>query len=231
MLKLSTAALLSSLLSLSLPAITAAQGSANCSVFNWDENEAYLENYPPQRVSGASSCPDSTSNQTCELTASGDAQYTLTYNITTLDSRYFASIVSDAVSNQSIDTPGFNATVTGSIDATRILNPGQSGYLNFTAYRFCYTGTVANCTGGLEDDTPLEVCAPVWHEDGSAVRIEGEYTVVNVSAEDVGQYEDPYENQSDGSGDEPGEGGALGLMGRMNGGLVVLVGLVAVMVV
>ncbi|KAL4929781.1 uncharacterized protein BDV17DRAFT_55560 [Aspergillus undulatus] len=223
--------LLATLLAATATGATAQRGD-NCTIFNWDENNSYLTKYSPQRVSGASSCPDNSENLTCPLTASGDAQYTATYNISALNIESFIDVVLNTVNNDTLSAPSFNATVVGSIDTTKIIEAGQSAYLNFTAYKFCYEGSVANCTDGVEDGTPLRICAPVWHEEGSwrgdeaSPRFDGEYTIVNISREDVSRYPDPYENQV---GDEPGEGGAVGL--NMNVGLAGLVGLVAAMVV
>ncbi|KAL4737299.1 hypothetical protein BDV11DRAFT_172106 [Aspergillus similis] len=218
-----------SLLALTLPATITAQYQtvANCTVFDWDQNNPFLTTYPPQRVSGASSCPETSSNLTCALSASGDAQYLASANITNLATDAFASVVAGTVRSTTLAAPGFNDSVIGSVDATRILISGQSAYLNFTAYKFCYTGTVANCTDGVENGTAVEACAPVWHEEGSSARLDGEYKVVNVSAQDVNQYEDPYANQVGGDG----EGGALGLKGSMNAGLAVLAGFVVLSVV
>ncbi|RDW92895.1 uncharacterized protein DSM5745_00217 [Aspergillus mulundensis] len=220
-----------SLLTLTLPVTINAQTqtSANCSVFNWDQNDPYLATYPPQRVSGASSCAGTSENLTCALTAEGDGQYSASNNISGLATITFTSVVADTVSEDSLIAPGFNDSVIGSIDTTQILRPGQSAYLNFTAYKFCYTGTVANCTEGVDNDTAVEACAPVWHEQGGYARLDGEYWVVNISASDVDQYEDPYANQVGGGGD--GEGGALGLKGSMNSGFAVLAGLVVLMLV
>ncbi|KAL4939814.1 hypothetical protein BDV06DRAFT_224652 [Aspergillus oleicola] len=219
---------------LSLLSLTTAQQTTNCTVFNWDNETPYLTTYAPQRVSGATSCPSSDSdssdrNHTCALTASGDAQYSATSNITSLNLDTFVELIGTAVENSTFAAPDFNSTVIGSIDTTRMINAGQSAYLNFTGYKFCYQGSVGNCTDGVEDGAPLTICAPVWHGDGEASVLDGEYTVVNVSREDVGDYEDPYANQQ---GDEPGEGGAVGLEAGLNGGLLaVLVSMVAVLVV
>ncbi|KAL3476492.1 hypothetical protein BJX99DRAFT_227844 [Aspergillus californicus] len=208
-------------LSLSLglftPILAQSVGS-NCTVFNWDDNPSYLkEDAPPIRVSGASTCPENSANLTCALTASGDAQVRGTSNITSLNIGTFVNVVESTVDNSSFPAPGFNETVVGSIDATRVLTPGQSAYLNFTTYLFCYTGSVGNCTEGVEDGAAVELCAPVWHEDGSATVFDGVWTVVNVSQSDVDQYSDPYENQI---GGDDGEGAAVGL--RLNGGLALL---------
>ncbi|KAL4978969.1 hypothetical protein BDW66DRAFT_148816 [Aspergillus desertorum] len=199
------------LLALTLPATITAQSHsqkvANCSVFNWDQSDPYLTTYAPQRAT------PSILHQP---------------NITNLATGAFTSVVAGTVRNTTLVAPGFNGSVIGSIDTTRILAPGQSAYLNFTAYRFCYTGTVANCTAEVESSTAVEACAPVWHEERSSARLDGEYKVVNVSAEDVDQYADPYANQV-GGGD--GEGGALGLRESMDAGLAVLAGLVVLAIV
>ncbi|KAL6230539.1 hypothetical protein BDW75DRAFT_222463 [Aspergillus navahoensis] len=141
----------------------------------------YLTTYAPQRVSGASSCLQTSSNLTCALSASGDAQYLAPNNITNLAADSFTAVVAGTVRNTTLLAPGFNDSVIGSIDTTRILVLGQSAYLNFTAYRFCYTGTVTDCTDGVENGTAAEACAPVWHEEGSAARLDGEYKALNVS--------------------------------------------------
>ncbi|KAL4882262.1 hypothetical protein BJY04DRAFT_50974 [Aspergillus karnatakaensis] len=219
--QISTTALLSSLL---LTAANAQSNAANCSVFNWDNNPASISTYPPERVGAAGTCPENESNLTCALTASGDAQYTANVNITGLNIVNFAEVVQSTVDNSTLEAPGFNASIAGAIDTTRILEPGQSAYLNFTAYQFCYTGTVGNCSEGVDNETAVEVCAPLWREDGFP-RIDGTYTVVNVSANDVDRYPDPYENQV-----RP-EDAAVSLLGGLNMGLVGLLALGAAMVV
>ncbi|KAL2846640.1 hypothetical protein BJY01DRAFT_173600 [Aspergillus pseudoustus] len=210
------------------PLLAAAQQTtqANCTVFNWDNNPAYIATYPPQRVSAGGTCPENEGNLNCPLAASGDAQYAATVNITRLSTRHFVPIVADAVtdanSTQTDDgcllAPGFNSSVIGSIDQTRLIEPGQSAYLNFTAFRYCYEGMVGNCTEGVEDGTAVQICAPVWHNvtnDGFPI-FDGKYTVVNISANEVDEYSDPYENQvrDDGgnaaAGLKAGSGVALG---------------------
>ncbi|KAL2865057.1 uncharacterized protein BJX67DRAFT_192588 [Aspergillus lucknowensis] len=213
------------LLSTTLLASVSAQSTgANCTVFNWDRNPAYIAQYPPQRISAGATCPENNQNLTCPLTASGDAQYSATTNITRLSTFNFAPVVEETVAgadnseSDNIPTPFFNETIIASIDATRILEPGQSAYLNFTAYRFCYTGTVGKCTEGVEDGVGVEICAPFWHNTSSDgfPSLDGEYKIVNISEEDVGRYPDPYENQV--RGEDDGEGGAAGL--RVGGGVV-----------
>ena len=166
-----------SLLALTLPATITAQAQTvtNCTVFNWDGNNPYITTYPPQRVSGASSCPETSSNLTCALSASGYAQYPGRVNITHVAMDIFASVVTETVRSTTLLAPAFNDNVIGSIDATRILKSGQSAYLHFTAYKFCYTGTVGNCTDGVENGTAIEACAPLWHKEGALARLDGEY--------------------------------------------------------
>ncbi|CBF73843.1 hypothetical protein AN8081.2 [Aspergillus nidulans FGSC A4] len=131
-------------LALALPATITAQAQTvtNCTVFNWDGNNPSITTYPPQRVSGASSCPETLSNLTCALSASGYAQYPGRVNITHVATDIFASVVMETVRSTTLLAPAFNNNVIGSIDATRILRSGQSAYLSFTAYKFCYTGTL-----------------------------------------------------------------------------------------
>ncbi|KAL2802100.1 hypothetical protein BJX63DRAFT_134182 [Aspergillus granulosus] len=218
------------LLSSSLAAAQqAAQG--NCSVFNWDSNPAYIASYPPQRVSAGGTCPENEGNLTCALTASGDAQYTATNNITRLSTSQFVQIVADTVTEEnSTETeyggllaPGFNSSVIGAIDQTRMIEPGESAYLNFTAYRYCYEGTVGNCTEGVEDGVAVQICAPVWHNvtEGGFPIFDGKYAVVNISANEVGDYSDPYENQVRDDGGNAAAGLRAGA-GVVFGGLATL---------
>ncbi|CEN60656.1 hypothetical protein ASPCAL03091 [Aspergillus calidoustus] len=199
---------------------TTTQG--NCTIFNWDNNPAYIATYPPQRVSAGGTCPENESNFTCPLTASGEPQYSATNNLTDLSTRFFVPIIVNTLSeaNNSASellAPGFNESVIGAIDQTRLIEPGQSAYLNFTAYRYCFEGTVGNCTEGLENGRAVQVCAPVWHSlsEGGSTVFDGEYTVVNVSANDVEDYRDPYENQVSGEGEDGGNA-AAGLRGGAN---------------
>ncbi|PYI33346.1 hypothetical protein BP00DRAFT_424007 [Aspergillus indologenus CBS 114.80] len=197
------------LLSLLLSPLTVAQSSdqANCTVFNWDHNEAYLKTYPPQRVSGAETC-SSNKNLTCALTAAGDARYTARTNLTSLSATAFATVVDETVGNATL-TEEFSDSTVGAIDGTRVLCPGQSAYLNFTAYQYCYTGTVEGCTAGVKNRTAVEACAPLYHTSADdSVVLDGFYTVVNVSQGQVGQLKDPYENQQRGDGAAVGVGRA-----------------------
>ncbi|RAL07886.1 uncharacterized protein BO97DRAFT_462509 [Aspergillus homomorphus CBS 101889] len=188
---------------------------ANCTVFNWNHNAAYLKTYAPQRVSGASTCADNNNrNLTCALTAAGDAMYSAQTNLTAL-SATFISVVDETVGNATLSEE-FSRSIAGAIDGTRMLRPGQSAYLNFTAYRYCYTGTVDNCTSGVENRTAVEACAPLYHlidekgEEGRAV-MDGMLSVVNVSRGAVGQFKDPYENQARGDAVALGTGVGKGV--------------------
>ncbi|KAI9370527.1 hypothetical protein BJX61DRAFT_87891 [Aspergillus egyptiacus] len=204
-------------------------GSVNCTVFTWDNNAPYLaEARQPVRVSAGETCPQSNDNLTCALTASGAERVDATANLPDLALPFFVDVVAKTVDNATWPAPGFNDSVVGRIDATRMLVSGQSAYLDFTPYRFCYRGAVGNCTGGgVQEGEQVEVCAPVWHEVavGDGVTLDGYYTVVNVSREAVeGGLGDPYEGQVLGNG-EDGEGVAASL--EMNGALSVLAGIVA----
>ena len=182
--------------------------SGNCTVFNWDHQRPTLGKLPPQRVSGAQTC-EAKGNGTCALTAAGDAKFEATKNITTLRTHTYADLVQEAVGNDSdMPAPSFNQSIIAAIDQTRSLQNGQSGYLNFTAASFCYSGTLDNCTGAVRNGTAVEFCAPVWHDAGV---VSGDYSIVRIDKDDVDRYSDPYENQSSGkdeSGSDKGESGA-----------------------
>ncbi|RAH69473.1 uncharacterized protein BO66DRAFT_392424 [Aspergillus aculeatinus CBS 121060] len=210
-------------LSLLSPLATAqSSNQANCTVFNWDHDEAYLKTYPPQRVSAAETC-SSNANLTCALTAAGDASYTARTNLTSLSATAFATVVDETVGNATL-TEEFSDSTVGAIDGTRLLRPGQSAYLNFTAYQYCYTGTVEGCTSGVENRTAVEACAPLYHTSAdNSVVMDGLLTVVNVSQGQVGQLKDPYENQ------QRGEGGVVSV-GRAEWGVVML-GILGVLMV
>ncbi|TGJ78126.1 hypothetical protein E0Z10_g10638 [Xylaria hypoxylon] len=185
----------------------------NCTQFNWDQQPVYIIKDSPQTVSGATSCPSSARNGTCYVTAKGDAQFTWSRNVTHLSTfipgtgtDLLVDSINAAVSPELSSTslsPTFNDTVIAPVDQTRVLAPGQAAYLNFTAYQVCFTGTLANCTGSVEEGTPIEACAPLWSQTGSrSVEVDGEYTFVNISADEVDQHTDPFRGQTnDGGGD------------------------------
>ncbi|KAL4961030.1 uncharacterized protein BDV14DRAFT_204181 [Aspergillus stella-maris] len=222
-----TALALLSLLSLS----TAQQLTTNCSTFNWNMKIPSLDTYAPKRVSEGKICDAGQTTETCLLTALGDEQYSATTNITSLNTTALLDLVIDAIDKITLTAtaPWLNDSVIGSVDSTMLLEPDQAAYINFTAYKFCFNGTVADCDEGIDDDSGVSVCAPIWHWSGDDAVLEGEYSLVNFSREDVNQYQDPYEKQQ---GDEPGEGGATDLEAGLNSGLLaVLVSMVAVLVV
>ncbi|KAL4805003.1 hypothetical protein BDV18DRAFT_161403 [Aspergillus unguis] len=211
---------------LSLSLTTTAQ-ETNCSAFNWNHQSPNITYALPTRISAAKSCP-ADMNQTCLITASGDQSYAGGWNLTDIGSwnmDLIESAVNESVGSDTLVAPTFNITVTGSIDGRGTLEPGQAGYLNITVFYFCYEGTVGDCEGNVQNGTVVKVCGPVWHYEGDEVKMDGEYSIQNVSADDVDQYDDPYENQV--SDEDVG----LGLLERMNLGLAVMVGLVVVMVV
>ncbi|KAL4794991.1 hypothetical protein BDV19DRAFT_363870 [Aspergillus venezuelensis] len=216
-----------SLLSLS----TAQQFTRNCSTFNWNNKTPSLETYAPKRVSEGTICNANQTTETCLLTAYGDELYSATTNITSLNTTAFIDLVIDAVDNITLTrtAPWFNDSVIGSVDSTQLLEPDQAAYINFTAYKFCFNGTVSDCDDGIDENSGVSVCAPVWHWSGDDAVLEGEYSLVNFSREDINQYHDPYENQQ---GNEPGEGDAVGLKSGLNSELLaVLVCMVAVLVI
>ncbi|KAJ5992500.1 hypothetical protein N7451_008224 [Penicillium sp. IBT 35674x] len=56
--------------------------------------------------------------------------------------------------------PHFNDSIFACVDQSRMFEAGQSTYLNFTALKFCYEGSLSNCFGSLKDDTMARFCAP-----------------------------------------------------------------------
>ncbi|KAJ5982094.1 hypothetical protein N7451_012194 [Penicillium sp. IBT 35674x] len=197
-----------------LAADSSSISSGNCTTFNWNHQDAEVAYYAPIRVSSGQSCPDSkgaNKNDTCPLSASGAAQFFAETNVTAFQSpSKFAPLLEEALesANATMPAPYFNDSVISRIDQTRILEAGQSAYLNFTALKFCYEGSLSNCSGSLKDGTFARFCAPLWTESDSLVS--GEYTVVNISKSDVGQYKDPYAGQSDGTGSNGDSGSSLG---------------------
>ncbi len=193
---------------LSVPAIQAqATPKGNCTVFDWDQQPAYFTYGTPERISGASKCaPRNNESHYCSLVADGDIQVTYRRNATSPPdacwntgagvSCFLHSLVLAAV-NSTLAGENWRESVIGAIDQTVALEPGTSAYLNFTTLNRCFVGTLSNCTGGLEDGIVLQACAPVYHTvgaNGKAI-MDGEVTIVNVSASDVGNFEDPFANQ------------------------------------
>ncbi|PYH89017.1 hypothetical protein BO71DRAFT_403413 [Aspergillus ellipticus CBS 707.79] len=209
--------------------------TAICTVFNWDQNPAYWQTYPPRRISAAQTCPNTTTtgntttsgNQTCALYPSGYDTYDAVTNLTALFALPFASVVESSVHHSALLTDGFRSNITGVVAGTANLAPGQSSYLNFTGYNYCFTGTVDNCTGtGVADHTAVEACAPLWAIlNKHAVIMRGFSTIVNVSQAQVGSYPDPFQGQA-----PPNLGGSAGAFGGRRAVWEVVVGVLGVVV-
>lgn len=220
---------LSLTLALALLAPSAAQEQrTNCTIFNWDEQDPYvIGGQNGSRVSAAATCPEGPANRTCAIRAEGDDLIGGGWNLT--DIRYNHDLlfwaVRQGINNDTLLAPGFNHSIAGAIDGIGVLQPGQSGYLNFSAYQYCYTGSIAGCVGEVDNGTAIQVCAPVWHHEGDSIRLDGRYSMQNISADDVDQYSDPFAGQVDNGG------AAVMLTGKMSGGLAVLARLAAVMAI
>lgn len=196
---------------------------ANCTVFTASPTYTYLR-YSTQssRISSAIVCPArGNTTQSCALTADGDIQVSFSYNVSSMlhDSfwnqrtgsglvqpmSFMSNLIRNALGNEGSN---FNVSVIGPIDEIVPLQPGTAGYLNFYPLLQCVSGTMSNCTGGIEDGLPIEACAAAVSVDRGTALMNGRTVVMNVSAGDVGQYPNPYENQSSGSGST---GGAIGM--------------------
>jgi hypothetical protein len=213
----------------------------NCTVFNWNQQRPYLLTYPPQRISGASTCPPSSNTtHSCPLVASGDGQYTFSYNISSVlrdagwntgtgSETFMHNLIYSAVNgslNETGTPVGWNTSVIGVLDTVYPLSPNTSAYLNFTAYKRCFAGTMSNCTGGLQDGVAIEACAPVYHtterSNGGRAILDGNYTLQEVPEANVTQYSDPFANQV-----RPSNWGAKSF-GASSGAAVMVAGLAVV---
>lgn len=110
----------------------------------------------------------------------------------------------------------------GLIDTTERLGAGQAAYLNFTLLRRCFAGTMSNCSGGVVDGLGIEACAPVTHTDRTTdgmTILDGEYTLVNVTRDDVeaNKYPDPFSGQNRGESGNESWGNQIN---EISGGLV-----------
>ncbi|KAL2808164.1 hypothetical protein BJX63DRAFT_41448 [Aspergillus granulosus] len=213
-----------------LASLGSTQSNTNCSIFTWDTNPPRVTTYPPIRVSAAESCP-SNSTDRCPITSTGHEQFLATSNITSLSLDALAPLVHAAVPNNTMSGEGFNASVTGSVEMQYSLSPGQTGYLNITVSKMCYNGTVAGCTGGggIENGTGVEICAPIWTFNGMDIRFSANWTIQNVSVEDLDRYPDPYEGQDNRGSEDEGDGANMLRAGMMHGGLAVFIGIVAIL--
>lgn len=210
--------------------------SPNCK-FTWNNQPPSEQNSAPFRVTPAKTCP---ANEGCSLVSPGHETYLANVNASGLATSTVVDAVAETVPRDMIRGDGFNHSVRGSVENTYPMRAGQSGYLNVTIKRQCFTGTVEGCAsdggdGHGEDGTVVRVCAPIWEADGDSVRfLLKEWAVQNVSAEDVDKYSsDPYRG-AEAEDDDSVDGVPVGIgeMARMNGGLLVgLVGLVAVIVI
>jgi hypothetical protein len=183
----------------------------NCTVFNWDQQPAYVRyDTTPQRISAAESCPkrENITHQ-CAIIAEGDLQVQWKQNSTLQDSSwngedgvtsFFYTIIHTAVQDYlNENNVTFNNTIIGLIDSVATLEPGSAGYLNFTSLLSCFQGTFGNCTG-VDDGLAVEACTPVATVDESGLAIlQGNYSVQNVSEAHVGKYNDPFAGQSRGA--------------------------------
>lgn len=215
-----------------------AQGSSNCTRFDWDQRPLYIVDDRPRRVSAAEVCPQSAQNKTCLVTAEGDEQFSSRWNVTKLSTfvpgtsmNPFVESINAAVgpglSTAGLSTTHFNSSVIAAVDQTRTIAPGRAAYLNFTALLFCFTGTTGDCTGPIANGTPIEVCAPLWRQTSKSARrtVDGEYSLVYVDARDAANFTDPYSGQS--SGGEVGDEGSAGVI-RANSRLWPLVVILAI---
>lgn len=109
---------------------------------------------------------------------------------------FMSNLIRDALGEEGT---GFNTSVIGPVDTIVPLQPGSAGYLNYYPLLQCVSGTMSNCTGGIQDGLPIEACAAAVSVDRGVARMNGRAVVVNVSAGDVGSYPDRYENQNSGA--------------------------------
>ncbi|KAF2757558.1 hypothetical protein EJ05DRAFT_394265 [Pseudovirgaria hyperparasitica] len=186
-----------------------ASAQGNCSSFMLDDQGYFLTNNDPIRISAAANCPVSNSNRTCAIKTAGQDLFTGRTNLslTTFlpddDDGYgmqhpFMQSINSATGNYSPSLPAtFNRTISAPIDNTMSVEPGQTVYMNFTALLYCYTGTTGGCdtVGSVQDDTPVEVCAPVWGGAPGAIRVSGTYSLEHIDFNDVDKYSDPYAGQ------------------------------------
>ncbi|KAF2460549.1 hypothetical protein BDY21DRAFT_369541 [Lineolata rhizophorae] len=171
----------------------------NCTIWEWDKTvDGYIEQYPPRRVSAGETC---TGSRNCAISASGVEMYDWTKNVSGLPYGYFQAVQAGLDEEQSGQEWSFNDSVLGTIENIMELSPGTSAYMNFSALRYCYVGTTQNCTGAVENRTRVEVCEPMYRstqtgedDDDYVLIMGGSYVLVNISREEVDDYDDPYAN-------------------------------------
>jgi hypothetical protein len=219
-----------------LPLISAQTSDSNCTAFTWDQQPGYLvyDTTETQRISASSSCPASPSafnaSHECPITAEGDVSVYFSHNLSlpfrnpewnvkvgdgaTIEN-FLRSIILPQV-NTSLAGAGWNASLIGAIDTTMTLEPGESGYIQFTPLKRCFVGTLSNCTGELSDGLAVEACAGVAMTVNNRVTlVEGNATIFEIT--NGSTYNDPFGNQSsgqDGAGSvvRVGMGAAVGMM-------------------
>ncbi|KAF2502191.1 hypothetical protein BU16DRAFT_1677 [Lophium mytilinum] len=186
-----------------LPAIAVGN---NCTTFNWDHQTPYVSLGEAKPVSGGAYCPGNGYNHSCAITASGDQQVLYTYNISKILQEFSPNdgydflfhMVSSSITIP--DNGSFNDQLIGSIDTIRELPADTAGYITFAPLMRCVTGSMANCTGTIKDGAGIEMCAPVSHNYtvGSKVAkfLDGVYSLVNISKDDVGNFKDPFLGES-----------------------------------
>lgn len=180
----------------------------NCTVFDWDGQPGYLQNGRAQPISAAATCePARNETHKCPIVAHGDAAGQWEYNISSTlpnayspdsSENYVHSLILSTV-NSSLDGAPWPVYVVGAIDTTEALEPGTSGYILFTPYLRCFTGTMSNCTGGIEDGIGIKTCAPVIQTLWDSVTVlQGNFSIEEVAEDDVSLYRDPFANQVSG---------------------------------
>lgn len=181
----------------------------NCTIFNWNQQPAYLVTYPGQRISAAQTCPSrNNESHACPIRVTADQQLTWDYNISTVlreriwptkdgSGSFPFNLINSSLpaANESSTATPFVDVIVGNIDTISELPPGTSGYLELSPYYQCYAGTMSNCTGDLTDGVGIEACAPLWHttRTSNALPIfDGELSIRNVSANNISSYPDPF---------------------------------------
>ncbi|RAH77879.1 hypothetical protein BO86DRAFT_392269 [Aspergillus japonicus CBS 114.51] len=179
-----------------------------CAVFNWDHQPVSWDEYPPLRISAAFSCPNTTTTTTtnntnaCEITGTGGySTYYAVTNLTGLAAGPLTALVQKTVAKKQLQTSNFSAQATVYSGVGRMpLAPGQSAYAAEIASSYCFTGTVARCTGGnppIADNTPVRVCSPLWQYVRTVGNVMTSSTrTVNVTREQVANLTDPFAGQN-----------------------------------
>ncbi|KAJ5469344.1 hypothetical protein N7539_008962 [Penicillium diatomitis] len=173
-----------------------------CTIFDWNHEPAMMSAQNLSRIGAAHYCPLH-SNETfqganCTITAYGDQMFTLSDNVTSTYRASWANLVERTLSaeNVTMPAPHFNDTIIATVEQTRILQPGQAGYIAFSAATFCYEGALRNCTGKVKEGTIGRFCAPIWSQRRDHTVVSGNYSVVTIDKDQVSSYPDPFKSQS-----------------------------------